>query len=325
MNTVNLTLANSESGIREVRYEYLTKFADSGIIENYYGGISDFDVSYMQGKAKKAKVESNLTTIINAPKNVQSIKVAVIDKAGNVNLYNQQIAPDLYIGYTLDSRTTENTQVTANIYSTNGVKSISFSQSTDGIYFSNEQTYTLDTTTNGITNKQCLPFTNMTSSVIYIKMTAVNYDSTITETRTVMINLTGSIVLADLGYNRPVLANGMIPKKWNGTSWVTVASPDTDTWYNYANKEWANAQTADGSMWVWIPRYIYKISSLWHVSSTLGGAINVQFSKGTDDDWNSAVIGNINTAAGASASNNTWTNHPAFTFRRCRTYRNMGS
>jgi hypothetical protein len=65
-------------------------------------------------------------------------------------------------------------------------------------------------------------------------------------------------------------------------------------------------------MWVWIPRYIYKISSGWH--SSTAGTIDVQFSKGVDDNWNKAVIGNINLDESANASNNTWTNHPAFTF-----------
>jgi hypothetical protein len=103
--------------------------------------------------------------------------------------------------------------------------------------------------------------------------------------------------------------------KWNsGTStWDTVDNPDTDTsWYNYANKEWANAKTNDGSMWVWIPRYIYKISTGWHTSTA--GTIDVQFSKVIDDNWNSSGIGNIDTGTTSNASNNKWTNHPAFDF-----------
>jgi hypothetical protein len=65
-------------------------------------------------------------------------------------------------------------------------------------------------------------------------------------------------------------------------------------------------------MWVWIPRYIYKISTGWHSNTT--GTIDVQFSKGTNDNWNSSSIGNIDTGTSSNASNNKWTNHPAFTF-----------
>ena len=74
--------------------------------------------------------------------------------------------------------------------------------------------------------------------------------------------------------NAPVLIAGMTAKNWNGTAWVTVADPVNDTtWYDYANKKWANAQTADGSMWVWIPRYEYKITTT-HSSTAQTIAVN---------------------------------------------------
>ena len=95
--------------------------------------------------------------------------------------------------------------------------------------------------------------------------------------------------------NKPVLSTGMTAKKWNGSSWVTVSNPDTDTsWYNYGSKQWANAQTADGSMWVWIPRYEYKIPT---PHSSAAQTIAVNFLNGTS----------ITATSG-------YTVHPAFTF-----------
>ena len=41
---------------------------------------------------------------------------------------------------------------------------------------------------------------------------------------------------------------------------VKTTKEDKD-WYSYENKKWANAETQDGSMWVWIPRYAYRINS----------------------------------------------------------------
>ncbi|MDD2377002.1 MAG: hypothetical protein PHD15_04065 [Clostridia bacterium] len=123
------------------------------------------------------------------------------------------------------------------------------------------------------------------------------------------------IVSHVINVNKPVLSAGMTAKEWNGSTWETVSSPDTDTsWYNYATNKWANAQTADGSMWVWIPRYVYRISSLWHESAATGDIVNIQFSQGTNDEWNSTHIGILNNDTGATASNRTWTKHPAFTF-----------
>ena len=34
-----------------------------------------------------------------------------------------------------------------------------------------------------------------------------------------------------------------------------------------STRKWANAKTSDGSMWVWIPRYAYSITSGYHSSS----------------------------------------------------------
>jgi hypothetical protein len=66
-------------------------------------------------------------------------------------------------------------------------------------------------------------------------------------------------------------------------------------------------------MWVWIPRFIYKIQSAnWHTGTA--GTIDIQFTKGVDDNWNKDVIGSINLDQTANGSKGTWTNHPAFTF-----------
>ena len=81
--------------------------------------------------------------------------------------------------------------------------------------------------------------------------------------------------------NAPLLdSNTMIPIKHNGTNWVVTTADDPD-WYNYdtEEKKWANVMLTDGthkagnlkagdvvaeddlgSMFVWIPRYAYKIS-----------------------------------------------------------------
>ena len=69
--------------------------------------------------------------------------------------------------------------------------------------------------------------------------------------------------------NKPKLMTGMTAIKFNeptgdekAKEGSTVKITDTDTtWYDYDAKKWANAQTQDGSMWVWIPRFAYKINS----------------------------------------------------------------
>jgi prepilin-type N-terminal cleavage/methylation domain-containing protein len=152
------------------------------------------------------------------------------------------------------------------------------------------------------------------NGIIYITIVGKNKWSKLTVSGTKSITkVEDTVINNSYGANAPVLTTGMTPIKWNGSAWVDTTSSDT-TWYNYdpSAKQWANARTADGSMWVWIPRYIYKISSGWHTATA--GTIDIQFSKGVDDNWNKSAIGNINLDESANASNNTWTNHPAFTF-----------
>ena len=78
--------------------------------------------------------------------------------------------------------------------------------------------------------------------------------------------------------NSPVLADGMIPIKYNGNNWVICSEID-NSWYNYGTKKYANIMLSDGkfkdknaigtivadsdlgSMFVWIPRYAYSIKN----------------------------------------------------------------
>lgn len=50
-----------------------------------------------------------------------------------------------------------------------------------------------------------------------------------------------------------------------------------------STRKWANAITDDGSMWVWIPRYAYRITSGYNSSTT--GIIEIEFMKGTTNDY----------------------------------------
>jgi prepilin-type N-terminal cleavage/methylation domain-containing protein len=119
--------------------------------------------------------------------------------------------------------------------------------------------------------------------------------------------------------NEPNILDGMIGITWNGTNWVKADT--SDQWYDYDNKQWANAVlltdaarsayiNADAgytiteadvlAYLVWIPRYRYKLfNATFQVSSPQ--EIEIEFQNRTTPKSN----GN---------SNGEWLTHPAFTF-----------
>ena len=122
------------------------------------------------------------------------------------------------------------------------------------------------------------------------------------------------------GVNTPNLGEGMTPIKWDETAndgagdWIETEGSDPD-WYDYSAKEWANARTEDGSMWVWIPRFAYSITSGYHSSST--GTIEVEFMKGTSNEGatgQTIVEYNDSTTSNYTQFPNGYVIHPAFNY-----------
>ena len=109
--------------------------------------------------------------------------------------------------------------------------------------------------------------------------------------------------------NAPKLANGMTAIKYN-------------TEVN--GSKWANAATKDGSMWVWIPRYAYKITYKNKDNKSEGGTIDIAFLKGTTNEFlDSSIQGDVKTSindvtytdnANGTKSQEQWLLEPAFTF-----------
>ena len=58
---------------------------------------------------------------------------------------------------------------------------------------------------------------------------------------------------------KPKVTSGLTPIKYvNGVEEVT--NINDNMWYDYDDKLWANAKTKDGSYYVWVPRFAYKIT-----------------------------------------------------------------
>ena len=104
--------------------------------------------------------------------------------------------------------------------------------------------------------------------------------------------------------NAPKLADGMTAIKYAGETNVTTGS------------KWANAMTKDGSMWVWIPRYAYRITYNDSTDRSKGGTIDIAFLKENTNEFldssiQGEVISNIN--ADGTTPQGKWVLEPAFT------------
>ena len=141
----------------------------------------------------------------------------------------------------------------------------------------------------------------------------------------------GNVYNEEKGVNAPRLASGMTPIKFTEPSStekgtvVETTSNDAD-WYEYGTEEgtkkWANAQTEDGSMWVWIPRFAYRVNSSTQT-------FEVVFLVGTTDTYYDEN-GEPQTAKRCTSEDEVvdtttgFTVHPAFTDETAINYRNGG-
>ena len=137
--------------------------------------------------------------------------------------------------------------------------------------------------------------------------------------------------------NAPELKEGMIPVKWDGESWAKAnQNNDNKDWYDYStgSKKWANVVTVKETgtktreeyknaevgtkiaeedittMFVWIPRYSYKITSGYHEVANGTGNIEIKFLLGETDR---PVDGSKDAIRSSVTNGEEFVVHPAFT------------
>ena len=137
----------------------------------------------------------------------------------------------------------------------------------------------------------------------------------------------GQTYIMEKGVNKPVLTTGMKAIKFTDPTQdskgeVRESSAEETDWYDYNAKKWANSQTEDGSMWVWIPRYAYKVNAS-------NQTFDIKFLIGTTDNYYDEN-GQIQTAKRCNSEEELvdttvgYTVHPAFTDETKINYRNGG-
>ena len=105
-----------------------------------------------------------------------------------------------------------------------------------------------------------------------IKVSDVYSGGTAEDTRTLLADGSWN---SSKNVNSPKLMDGMTGIYWDASgNEVTVTVDNQDNWYDYSQQKWANAKTEDGSYWVWIPRYEYKITTPY---TSTASTISVKF------------------------------------------------
>ena len=146
----------------------------------------------------------------------------------------------------------------------------------------------------------------------------------------------------------------MIPVKYTGSTtnaqWTSIANPEDPSnqgdWYNYNNKQWANAITVKNpskykgkdmvvdqsdilGYWVYIPRYAYEVMRRDVTDAPVPAQnFTIHFEKATDPkrypaesncsgrnmDYRTTCGLNRDYIKGQPSNTGTWATHPAFTF-----------
>ena len=106
--------------------------------------------------------------------------------------------------------------------------------------------------------------------------------------------------------NAPRLKGNMTPIKYVGESEEDIKQQ--------TGSKWANVATSDGSMFVWIPRYAYKITKGYHTNQA--GIIEVAFIDTNNrflNGENGTIITDPSKVTYTDGVQNEWLVHPAFT------------
>lgn len=111
-NVISFNVKDDISGVKEIRYAYLTKYTGKGddcSIEYYYNGVDVLDASFIKARGKKATISKEGDVVLKVPRDIAAIQIVAIDKAGNYPVDAEKgngifyVVKKDYIGCKLDS------------------------------------------------------------------------------------------------------------------------------------------------------------------------------------------------------------------------------
>ena len=266
-NMIPFTVSDGISGVREVRYEYLTKYDENGNLNDYYINVKEYDVEYLKSKGKKAVPDKNGNITLKVDKDIQGIQLIVIDKAGNIlsrnnnneifaiGMYNEE--NDIYIGLDLMTNTETVLSYSLALINLKGISNVEVQTSNDGVIYSDAKVIAVNSdsseTLKIVEDKQ-----ENLGKIKFLKVTAIDNDSLVKSQSTRIFRLSdknnleiGKITDESRTYNlktqgtyyNPVVPAGFAPINEGDAIWGS-----SDGWNNGLV-----IKDEKGSEFVWVP------------------------------------------------------------------------
>lgn len=252
-NVVSFKCSDAASGIKEVRYEYLSVFNKKGEIVKYYDGITELDSNYMMSRAKKGTITKDGEVELKIPKDVEGIQILVIDRAGNwINIIQPIYTGTnmFYVGIIPKEISLTKATFRLVFNSSLGINNVVTYISSDGSTYNNPKTFTLNSnnTTEFLTVNDYVGL-NGFKDKIYIKALVtdnnVTVNSRIQEQRVFVLTKEDNNTIGTREKNNSTWENPYIPFGFE----VTDGSIEEGLVIQDVSN---NAQT-NGNEFVWIP------------------------------------------------------------------------
>ena len=190
-NLATFYVGDNISGVKEVRYEYLTKFDIQGFPQQYYTGVTEYESSYIKARGKKATVSEDGYVEIKIPKEIEGIEVRIFDNASNaserITIGNKR---DIYVGANPKSLSTTKAIFDFIFNSTSKITDAIAYISNNGVDFINGTKLFVPEPTSSVAIVENISFNNLTNinDTIYVKITATDENKN-TETRVQKFNI----------------------------------------------------------------------------------------------------------------------------------------
>ena len=145
MNIVKFNASDIYSGVKQIKYDFLTKYSNALEEVNYYENVTTFSSTYMQTNAKKLPMSNTGINTITVPKDIVKLVIFVEDNAGNWIMLTKEIDNPLYVKEEVVEAYKDKTEISLNVLSQNGVSNVLINTSEDGINYTEDQNIVVDT------------------------------------------------------------------------------------------------------------------------------------------------------------------------------------